>query len=154
MRNEGMERLETLVGEWDLTLSDAWFLEPPGKQLHGRASITWLDDAFLVLRSELDGKPLWDIVIGYSDATGRYVLLYHDERGVSRVFDMTFGGGRWEWSRSDPDFSQTFSADVTQDRISGRTDASDDGGATWRKDFDLLFTRSTGAGNDQAHTEA
>ena len=142
MRNEGLLRLQPLVGRWELRLEDAWFLEPRDTVLHGEATIEWLDDAFLVSRSVMDGKPMWDMVIGYSDATEKYVLLYHDERGVSRVFDMTFGGGRWEWSRADPDFHQRFVAEVSVDRIVGRTDASEDGGVTWRKDFDLEFVRA------------
>jgi hypothetical protein len=30
---------------------------------------------------------------------------------------------------------------VGPDRITARFDASEDAGATWRKDFDLVFTR-------------
>jgi hypothetical protein len=41
----------------------------------------------------------------------------------------------------DPDFHQRFVAAVHPDRIDGRWDASDDGGTTWRKDFDLIFER-------------
>ncbi|MEV0560903.1 hypothetical protein [Dactylosporangium sp. NPDC050588] len=40
--------------------------------------------------------------------------------------------------REDPDFHQRFVATVTPDRVAGHWDASDDGGVTWRKDFDLL----------------
>ena len=142
MKNEGLLRLQPLVGRWELTLSDAWFLEPRDTVLRGQATIDWIDDAFLQLRSVLDGKPLWDMVFGYSDATERYVLLYHDDRGVSRVFDMSFDDGRWEWSRADPDFHQRFVADVVGDRIVGRTEASEDAGVTWRKDFDVEFRRA------------
>ena len=28
MRKEGLKTLDVLVGEWTLTMSDAWFLEP------------------------------------------------------------------------------------------------------------------------------
>ena len=141
MRNPALTRLHPLEGRWELTLSDAWFLEPRDTVLHGQATIEWLGEAFLVVRSDMDGKPMWDLVIGHSDAQERYVLLYHDERGVGRVFDMTFGEDRWEFTRADPDFHQRFVADVTADRIAGRCDASEDGGATWRKDFDLVFAR-------------
>ncbi len=55
---------------------------------------------------------------------------------------MTFGEGRWEFTRSDPDFLQRFVAVVGDNRTAGRCDASEDGGATWRKDFDLEFTRA------------
>ncbi len=142
MRNPALLRLDSLVGRWSLVLSDAWFLEPRDTVLHGEATVEWLGDAFVVLRSEMDGRPMWDLAVGHSDAQDRYVLLYHDERGVSRVFDMTFGNGRWEFTRADPDFCQRFVADVTEDRIAGRCDASEDGGATWRGDFDLVFTRA------------
>jgi hypothetical protein len=67
--------------------------------------------------------------------------LYHDARGVSRVFDMTFSAGAWTLLREDPDFHQRFAAVVERDRISGRWDASEDAGETWRKDFDIVFER-------------
>ena len=82
------------------------------------------------------------LVLGRSDANDAYTALYHDERGVSRVFDMTFDGSRWELVRHDPDMFQRFVADVGPDRIAGRWEASDDEGSTWRKDFDLVFERA------------
>lgn len=48
MRNKALEELNVLVGDWKLTLSDAWFLEPAGSQVHGLATIEWLGDAFLM----------------------------------------------------------------------------------------------------------
>ena len=63
------------------------------------------------------------------------------KRGVLRVFAMTFGGGQWVLSREDPDMFQRFVASVGPDGIVGRWEASDDQGATWRKDFDLVFER-------------
>jgi hypothetical protein len=143
MRNEALERLDGIVDRWTLTLSDAWFLEPPGTEQHGWATIEWLDDAFLVLRSGMEDRPLWDMVFGHSDARDAYEVLYHDERGTSRVFAMTFADGQWTMSREDPDFHQRFVARVEGDRILGHWDASDDGGATWRKDFDITFDRES-----------
>ena len=43
--------------------------------------------------------------------------------------------------REDPDFYQRFVATVDGDRILGHWDASEDQGATWRKDVDLTFER-------------
>jgi hypothetical protein len=142
MRNEALEALEGLTGRWKLTLSDAWFLEPAGKQVTGSATIEWLGEAFLVLRVELDGE--MTMVIGRSDAQDAYMALYHDNRGVCRVFAMTYADGRWILNREDPDFHQRFIADVEPDRIAGRWEASDDQGRTWRKDFDLLYERTPG----------
>lgn len=100
-----------------------------------------LGDAFLVMQSELGGEPAWDYVIGRSGAHEKFIVLYHDERGVCRVFDMTFGDGEWAMLREDPDFHQRLVATVEHDRISARADASEDGGQTWRKNLELIFER-------------
>ena len=107
--------------------------------MYGAATSAWLGDAFLIMRSEMDGE--LSLAIGRSDAHDAYTVLYHDDRGVCRVFAMTFDDERWTLSRADPDFHQRFIADVEQDRIAGRWEASEDEGRTWRKDFDLLYER-------------
>lgn len=146
MRNEALAKLEGLVGEWELTMTDAWFLESREVEVEGRATVRWLDDAFLDMRASLGtDHGTWHWVIGRSDPREQLVLLYHDERGVCRVFDMTFGDGQWTLSREDPDFHQRFIATVEPDRIVGRWEASEeDAGRTWRKDFDLIFERRAG----------
>jgi hypothetical protein len=148
MRNEAMAGLDVLAGEWRTTMSDAWFLEPANLEVPGTATGEWLHDALLVLRWQMQGG-VGDatsdmvVVLGRSDARDGYTALYHDERGVCRVFAMTFGGARWVLEREDPDMFQRFVALVGPDRIDGRWEASDDQGATWRKDFDLVFDRVT-----------
>jgi hypothetical protein len=138
VRNPKLSELEVLVGDWRLTMSDAPFLEP-GAEVSGSATVEWIGEAFLVVRAELDGE--LSLVLGRSDARDEFVTLYHDDRGVCRVFDTTFDGSHWELVRRDPDFHQRFVAEVTPERISGRWDASEDEGGTWRKDFDLVFDR-------------
>jgi hypothetical protein len=144
MRNTEMAKLGGLVGEWATTLSDAWFLEPPGTTVSGATTVGWLGDSLLVARTEAHGTVDSDtsLVIGRSDANDRFVVLYQDERGVCREFAMTFDGGHWTMSREDPDFHQRFIAEVEQDRIRGRWEASEDEGTTWRKDFDITFERA------------
>lgn len=145
MRNAEMAKLDGLVGEWTITLSDAWFLEPPGTEVPGRMTVERLGESLLVARSEFggghDGSET-TLVLGRSDANDAYVALYQDDRGVCRQFAMTFGDGRWTMIREDPDFHQRFVADVEQDRVLGRWEASEDEGVTWRKDFDLTFVRA------------
>jgi hypothetical protein len=147
MRNEAMEQLNVLVGSWRTTLRNAWFLDPADLEVPGSASAEWLSDAFVVFRWTMEGDvgqatSEMVLVLGRSDAQDAYTALYHDERGVCRVFAMTFGDSRWTLSREDPDMFQRFVADVGPDRIDGRWEASDDRGATWRKDFDLVFDRA------------
>jgi hypothetical protein len=142
VRSEALSKLEDLVGDWKLTMTNAWFLESLDVKGEGTATIQWLGEAFLEMRSTLGQEhSSWHWVIGRSDAREQLVLLYHDERGVLRVFDMTFGDGQWTLTREDPDFHQRFIATVQRDRIDGRWEASEDAGATWRKDFDLIFER-------------
>ena len=145
MRNTELEKLDGLVGAWTTTISDAWFLEPPGAEVHGMTTIEWLGESFLFVRSVLgEGAHHSEMsfVIGRSDPNDVYVVLYQDDRGVCRQFAMTFDGGHWTMTREDPDFHQRFIADVEKDRIRGRWEASEDQGTTWRKDFDLTFERA------------
>lgn len=142
MKNAALQQLEGLVGEWALTMTHAWFLDDPDLEVEGQATVAWLGEAFLELRATLGtAEGTWHWIVGRSDARDQLVLLYHDERGVLRVFEMTFGDGAWTLVREDPDFHQRFVANVGPDRIDGRWEASEDAGATWRKDFDLIFER-------------
>jgi hypothetical protein len=146
MRNTELERLDGLVGEWTTTISDAWFLEPPGAQVPGSTIIEWIGESFLVMRSEFAGDQHahseMSLVLGRSDPNNAYVALYHDDRGVCREFAMIFDGGHWTMTREDPDMHQRFIAEVEADRILGRWEASEDQGKTWRKDFNLTYERT------------
>lgn len=132
MRSEAMERLDALVGSWRTTLSDAWFLEPADQEVPGEATAEWLGDAFVVVRWTMEepggATSKMVLVLGRSDANDAYTALYHDERGVCRVFAMTFDGTRWTLNREDPDMFQRFVAEVEPDRIAGRWEASEDQG--------------------------
>ena len=139
MRNEKLQQLDVIVGDWSMLLTNAAF--KPG-EIRGSARVEWLDDAFVRMTADLDARRVWDFVFGRSDARDEFTALYHDDRGVLRRFAMTWADGRWEMSREDPDFHQRFVATVATDRIAGAWEMSEDRGATWRKDFDLVFERS------------
>jgi hypothetical protein len=147
MRSEAMKQLNVLVGSWRTTMKNAWFLEPDVLEVPGSAIVEWLGDAFVVFRWTIEGDvgtatSEMIMVLGRSDANDAYSALYHDERGVCRVFDMTFSASQWTLTREDPDMFQRFIADIEPDRLAGRWEASDDRGSTWRKDFDLVFDRA------------
>ena len=165
--NDAMRRLGGLVGEWDATMTHAWFLESLDTEVHGTATFAWLADAFLVMTSRWadDWKPsstrgstapgpqrgvgdpgerresTQEFVFGRSDARDAYVVFSHDDRGVYRVFDMTFEDGEWTMQRKDPDFHQRIVMRIGKNRIDMRADASEDAGRTWRKDLDFIFER-------------
>lgn len=142
MKNAAIARFEPLVGKWDLVMTHAWFLDSLDEQVEGWADFEWLHESFMVFRWGLGEDPPAVQVIGYSDAQERYQVFYHDDRGVARVFDMELDGGHWTLLREDTDFHQRFIAEVQDDRIEAAWEASDDDGVTWRKDFDLIFTRA------------
>lgn len=145
MRNPAIEALDVLVGNWRITLSDAWFLESRDVRQYGHATVRWLGEAFIELVGDMGGQPTWHFVFGRSDANDQLVALYHDPRPTSRVFRMSWEDGVWRMWREDPDFHQRLVATVTPDRIQMQVDASEDAGTTWRKDFDLTFDRETGS---------
>ena len=141
MKNEALAKLDGLVGTWDLTMTDAWFLDSPDVKVRGTATIAWLGEAFLHMSSTWEDDSTIDWVIGRSDPHERLTVLTHDSRGVCRVFGMTFDDGEFRMERADPDFHQRIVGTVSADRIEARPEASEDEGRTWRKDFDLIFER-------------
>ncbi|HEV7719750.1 MAG TPA: hypothetical protein VGO60_00615 [Iamia sp.] len=140
MRSPEMEALDVLVGEWRTTLANAWFDVPPGAD-RMTTTVSWIGEAFVLVEWESPGGGN-TFCLGRSGANDAYWALYHDGRGTDRLFAMTFAAGDWTLIREDPDFHQRFIATVEPDRIAGRWEASEDAGATWRKDFDLTFERA------------
>ncbi len=45
-----MHRLDVLVGSWETTMRNAWFLEPADLEVPGTATVEWRHDAFVVFR--------------------------------------------------------------------------------------------------------
>ncbi len=109
------------------------------------------DGAVLVLRqSEHSGNPpsaRW--AIGRDGSGPDYKVLYSDQRGVSRVYDMSFSEGLWRMRRDNPGFSQRFEGRVSPDRktIVSHWEKSFDG-TTWEHDFDITY-RATGTDQDR-----
>ena len=143
LRNAELERVaEIFVGGWTLEVTNQWWLDDPSTVSTGTATCKWLGDSFVRPQAEFDGEPTWDFVFGRNDARDEFVVLYNDERGVLRIFQLTLDGGAWTMSRADPDFHQRLVGRVEGDRMVGLAEASEDQGATWRKDFDLVFERA------------
>jgi hypothetical protein len=69
-------------------------------------------------------------------------MLYFDERGVSRRYEVTLRDNVWKWWRNAPGFSQRFAGSIATDgrTIVGRGELSRDG-ARWEPDLELTYTR-------------
>lgn len=145
-----MEDLEPFVGEWAL---EAHFenLPAPEGDSGARVAFEWLAGRqFLVERWEIPIPEAPDgiALIGADpDDDGGYLQHYFDSRGVARVYKMRFDGRVWTLWRDTPDFSplhfsQRFTGTFSEDgrRIDATWEICEDG-ETWKKDFDLTYTK-------------
>ena len=141
--NPALRSFEALVGEWHTTGTHP---QVPGTIFHGRTSFAWHEGgAFLIMRSEIDEPeiPSGVAVFGSDDATGRYFMLYFDERGVSRKYDVTMTGNVLTWRREDPSFSQRATITIAEGgtRMIMKGEMSRDGGA-WEDDLSLTYVQA------------
>jgi hypothetical protein len=136
-----MQQFAVLVGEWDMVGTHPAL--PSAVQ--GHTSFEWLVEGALLLW-RFDWQP-GDIpsalsVIGHDDAVDTCSMLYADERGVARIYQMRLDGGVWKMWRDSSGFSQrmtgTFSADGNT--IFWRGELSRDG-STWEPDLSVTYTR-------------
>lgn len=143
--NPALAELQPLVGHWQMELYNAEFLGDRDRRITGSIDTDWIEDgAALRIRQ---GDPLhtpaavW--IIGRDDGKSDYAVLYADDRGVSRIYEMSFGDALWRMWRDTPEFSQRFEGRLDPDArtIRARWEKSADQGATWEHDFNIDYTR-------------
>src|SRR6516164_1387763 len=91
--NPVLEDLNVLIGAWDVELSNAQFLPDPTATVHLSTSFEWIEEGdCLVMRqgNKAAGPPYATWLVGRDEARGEYVVLYCDDRRVSRVYTMRF----------------------------------------------------------------
>ena len=139
----GIEQLEPLIGEWKLEV------DIPGSDgVRATCTFEWiLGGAFVEQRSEVDhpAAPNGVCIIG-ANGDG-FTQHYFDSRGIARVYEMTFDGGRWELLRVKPDFTpldftQRYLGQLSDDgkRIDGEWQSSNKG-QDWQLDFHLNYVK-------------
>ncbi len=142
MNNKALATLEPLIGEWEYTMYNCWFLESMDTEVKGFTTIDRLHDAFIVMRSsDADKKPSDVWVIGYSDPQEKYQMFYYDQRGVARIFNIDFDGKKMVFWREDKDFYQRMILEIKADSLHTIAKASDDKGKTWRKDLEMSHVK-------------
>lgn len=138
MKNKALAALGPLIGEWEYTMYNCWFLKSMDTEVKGFTTIERLHDSFVVIRStDADQKPddIW--VIGYSDPQEKYQMFYYDQRGVSRIFNIDFDGKKMVFWREDKDFYQRMTLTIKAYNLHTIAEASEDKGKTWRKDLEM-----------------
>jgi hypothetical protein len=141
--NAALQPLNVLVGTWNTSGTHPLV---PGVTFHGRTSFDWLEGgAFLIMHSEIDEPqiPSGIAIFGTDDTTGECSMLYFDERGVSRRYEVSIKDNVWKWWRNTPEFSQRFAGTIAADgrTIDGRGELSRDG-TNWEGDLQLKYTRA------------
>ncbi|MFN2601495.1 MAG: hypothetical protein ABR582_01930 [Gemmatimonadaceae bacterium] len=141
--NPALEALSVLVGTWNTVGTHPLV---PGKTFHGRTSFAWIEGgAFMIMHSEIDEPeiPNGIAIFGTDDTTGECSMLYFDERGVSRRYEVSVRDNVWKWWRNAPGFSQRLTGVIAPDglTIESHGEFSRDG-ATWEPDLQLTYTRA------------
>jgi hypothetical protein len=145
--NPALSVLQPLIGSW--TTSIAWS-EKTHKLVGGPRSVetpvsfAWASSgSFLVHISGGGGAPVAHWMIGRDDTSGAFSALYADDRGVSRLYEMSFAGDLWKMWRAAPGFHQRFAGRISPDgnAIEACWEKSEDG-SNWERDFDLIYTKS------------
>jgi hypothetical protein len=140
--NPTLQPFGALVGEWQTTGSHPYV---PGTTFHGRTTFDWIEGgAFLIMHSEIDESdiPSGVAILGSDDAAKKYFMLYFDERGVSRKYNVTMIGDQLTWWRDEPSFSQRFTITIEDEgnKMVSKGEVSRDG-AAWEKDLALTYVR-------------
>lgn len=139
---KSLKQFDVLIGEWDMVGTHPIIPSP----VKGHSSFEWLrDNALLSWHFDWEqgpGIPNAYSVIGHDDAVEACSSLYTDERGVSRIYQMTLEGGIWKMWRDTADFSQRMTGTLSDDRntITVRGELSKDG-STWEQDLNVTYTR-------------
>jgi hypothetical protein len=133
-----LDEFDALLGEWELTV-------PQFGAAAGRAVFERLEEGGFVAQRSYAPDPAPDAVwiIGADDSAEARTVLYHDSRGVARVYQTTLVDGVWRVWRDAPGFAQRYTGRLSADgrTIAGAWELARDN-ATWAKDFDLNYTKT------------
>ena len=137
-----LKPFDVLIGEWTMVGSHPQL----PSALHGHSTFEWLrDGALLTWHFNWDagqGIPNAYSIIGHDDAVEPCSMLYTDERGVARIYQMSLADGVWKQWRNAPEFSQRMTGTFSDDgnTIICEGELSRDG-ATWEPDLRVTYTR-------------
>lgn len=141
--NPALRPLAFLIGTWR---TEGTHPKVPARIFHGRTSFAWHQGgAFLISHSEIDEPevPSGVAIFGSDDVAKQLLMIYFDERGVSRKYDVTVVENEMTWRRDNAEFSQrmTTRAEPGGDRMTSTGQMSEKGGP-WQDDLSLIYMRA------------
>jgi len=134
-------RLRRLIGTWKV---EGRFVG--GDEIlpvKGTVTFRWIaKDALVVMRTRMGVAPASVAVLGADDNQNSFTMLYSDDRGVVRRFDMTLTAHRWTMIRRQRGFSQRMVARIAGNgRSMKATWEKSADGRRWMRDFELTYTK-------------
>lgn len=138
--NPMLDLFGPLIGVWRTKGAHPYI---PDTELRGQTSFEWIEGgAFVMMRTEVDHPKIPDgiAMFGSDDSAGTWYMIYFDERGVSRKYDVTITENQLVYSRDDPHLSQRMTIDIGNDTLTGHGEMSVDGGA-WEKDLSMVYEK-------------
>jgi hypothetical protein len=140
--NPALEAFQPFLGTWETVGHHPMV---PGTTFHGRTTFEWHEGgAFVAMRSEIDEPeiPSGIAIFGSDDEGATLSMLYFDERGVSRQYEVELQPPVLRWWRTTPAFSQRNTITIAHDggSMHGAGEMSKNGGP-WGPDLELTYTR-------------
>ncbi len=148
-RPAALDRLDVLIGQWEMEASFAAGYFGPGTPAvasrSGRTTFEWLEGRFFVVQrfvNEHRAAPSGIAIIAVAGPE-TFAQHYYDSRGVARFYQMSLDGGIWRLWREAPGFWQRYTGVVSDDggTIQGAWEASADG-REWKHDFGLNYVKA------------
>lgn len=141
--NPALAMLFRAVGSWAVTGSHPYL---PGRTLHGRVIFEGLEGgAFVRMHTKMDDPEIPEgvAIFGTDDADNACTMLYFDERGVARRYDVEFQEDGFTWARDAPSFAQRYRLAIAKDgrTMEGEGTMRRDNGA-WEPDLRLSYVRA------------
>ena len=139
--NPALEKMSILIGNWEISGSHRLIPDP----IKGKVNFSWLNGkSFLIMKTDFEksGPPNSTVIIGSDDKAEKLSMLYFDERGVSRIYEVKFNDDILEMRRDFPGFSQRFTGKIQNDGniIAGVWELCEDD-INWKKDLEITYTR-------------
>jgi len=139
--NAALKKLEILIGDWKISAKHRQIPNP----ITGKISFDWFNGkSFLIMRTDFNhsGPANSTAIIGSDDSAEKLSMLYFDERGVSRIYEVEFNENVLRMQRDYPGFSQRYKGTIKDDgnTIEGVWELCEDN-VNWKKDMEIIYSR-------------
>jgi hypothetical protein len=142
--NPALSLLDRAVGAWAVTGSHP---QLAGRTLHGRMTFERIEGgAFVRMHSKMDDAEIPEgvAIFGTDSDDAKCTMLYFDERGVARLYDVTFHDDGFSWTRDAPQFAQRFRVTIAKDDRTMESEGTmKKEGSEWEPDLRLSYVRAT-----------